>query len=328
MRRQLITLLATLTSLGLTAGLFAAAAFAAPPRAALDKPNSTSANVRRIGLITPSLTSPFFKAIEQGAQAAAQEFGLKLEVRGLAQEYSVEQQIDQVKAMTDAKVDAIVIAPIDSKRLVPELNKASVAGLRIIIVDDPLDPEALRQAGMAPPPFIGVDNQKAAHAAARALIEDVKMPTEAAILEGVRGADNAIKRLAGAKKALGEHPSIRLVTTESANWREDQGYDTAKKIFARHPQVKLVFASNDAMALGVLKFLQDTRRTDVRVGGYDALPEALAQIKAGRLAVTVDQQAERQGYLGVTYALRLLEGKPVPAVELIESRLITADRLR
>jgi ribose transport system substrate-binding protein len=64
------------------------------------------------------------------------------------------------------------------------------------------------------------------------------------------------------------------------------------------------------------------------VVGYDALSEAIAEIKAGRLAATVDQQAAEQGYQGVALALRLIKGEKVPPVTMIETRLITAAGLK
>ena len=78
------------------------------------------------------------------------------------------------------------------------------------------------------------------------------------------------------------------------------------------------------MALGALKFLQESNRAQVKVAAYDALDEAVAEVKAGRLAVTVDQQAAEQGFQGVMLASRLLKGEAVPALMLIDTRLITA----
>jgi ribose transport system substrate-binding protein len=63
------------------------------------------------------------------------------------------------------------------------------------------------------------------------------------------------------------------------------------------------------------------------VAGYDALDEAVAAVKAGQLAVTVDQQAGEQGFQGVSLAVRLLHGETVPDVMLIDTRLVTRKRL-
>jgi ribose transport system substrate-binding protein len=174
-------------------------------------------------------------------------------------------------------------------------------------------------------PFISVDNEKAAYASAKFIADQSKGATQAAILEGIRSADNARQRMEGAKRAFAENKSIKLVASESANWKIDEGYVVTKQIFAKHPEIKLLFAANDMMALGAMKYLQESKRTQVKVAAYDALDEAVAEVKAGRLAVTVDQQAAEQGFQGVALAMRLLKGETVPEQMLIDTRLVTAN---
>lgn len=164
----------------------------------------------------------------------------------------IEQQIQIVDDMIAAKVDAIVIAPGDSQRLVPVLKRALDSGIKVVNLDNRLDPAAVARAGLAPIPFISVDNEQAAYGAAKFLAADIGHPTEAAIIEGIRSADNARQHLAGATRAFAENHAITLVVAESANWKIDEGYAVAKQLFARHPNVKLIFAANDMMGFGVV----------------------------------------------------------------------------
>jgi len=128
----------------------------------------------------------------------------------------------------------------------------------------------------------------------------------------------------GAKRAFSENKNVRLVASESANWQIDESYKVTKKIMEKNPDVQLLFAANDMMALGATKYLQETGKTKVKVAGYDALPEAIAEIKAGHLGATIDQQAAQQGYQGVALALRMIKGEKVDSISLIDTRLITA----
>jgi ribose transport system substrate-binding protein len=180
------------------------------------------------------------------------------------------------------------------------------------------------QGGLPVIPFISVDNEKAAYNSAKFIADGAAPGAQAAILEGIRSADNARQRSTGAKRAFAEHPSIKLVASESANWKIDEAYSVTKQLFADHPEIKLLFAANDMMALGALKYLQESGRPQVKLSAYDALDEAVAEVKAGRLAATVDQQAAEQGYQGVVLAMRLLRNESVPEVMLIDTRLITA----
>ena len=281
-----------------------------------------------IGLVMKTLTNPFFIEMERGARRAEKELNIDLQVKTAAQETSIEQQIQIVEDLINAKVEAIVIAPGDSQRLVPVLKKAADAGIKLVNIDNRLDPGALAQAGLPVVPFISVDNEKAAYASAGLIADGAAPGTQAAILEGIRSADNARQRAAGAKRAFAENPAIKLVAAESANWKIDEGYSVTKQLFVNHPEIKLLFAANDMMALGALKYLQETARSQVKVAAYDALDEAVAEVKAGRLVVTVDQQAAEQGYQGIVLAKRLLNKETVPEVMLIDTRLIRATSLK
>jgi len=291
---------------------------------------STSNQVAKIkvALIMKTLTNPFFVEMEKGARKAQQETDIDLQVMTASQETSIEQQIQLVENQIEAKVDAIVIAPGDSQRLVPVLKKAQDAGITIVNIDNRLLPEAVEASQMKPVPFISVNNERAAYQSAKFLVDTVNQPTEAVIIEGIRSADNANKRLHGAEKAFKENSKIKLVAKETANWKIDEAYAVAQHVFGDHPKIKLVFCANDMMAIGVIKYLQDEHRQDVLVAGFDALEEAKNAIHQGKMLVTIDQQASQQGYQGVMTALQLLRKETVPLEVEIEAKAITAKDLK
>ncbi len=302
-------------------------AVVAPGPASNEKPGEPP-TIRKIALVMKTLTNPFFVEMERGARKAEKELGVELLVKTGSQETAIEQQIQIVEDLIRQKVDAIVIAPGDSMRMVPVLKAAQDAGIKIINIDNRLDQEAMKKQGLSGVPFISVDNEKAAYESARYIAQQVKKPAQAAIIEGIRSADNARQRRAGAERAFQENPLIKVVARETANWKIDEAHEVARKIFKNHPEVELLFCANDMMALGALKFLQESGKTGVKVAAYDALEEAREAVKAGRLAVTVDQQAAEQGYQGVVLAIRAIRGDTVPEVTLIDTRLVTAEGLK
>ena len=282
---------------------------------------------KQIGLVMKTLTNPFFVEMERGARRAEKDLGVILKVKTAAQETSIEQQIQLVEDLIADKVDAIVIAPGDSQRLVVALKKATNAGIAVVNIDNRLDEEAVRQAGMKPVPFVSVDNEAGAYKVGQFLVEGVNQPTEAAILEGIRSADNAKQRAQGAKRAFAKNRQVKVVASETANWKIDEAYAATREMLKKHPNIGLVFAANDMMAIGAIKYLQESGKKQVRVAGYDALDEALAEIRSGHLLATIDQQAGEQGYQGIALANRLAQGGTVPEVTLIDTRLITAKSL-
>ena len=285
----------------------------------------------QIALVMKTRSNPFFAEMETGAVRAEKEMGITLVVKVASNETSIEEQIQIVNDLVAAKVQAIVIAPGDSQSLVPALKKAADAGIKVVNIDNRLDPDALQKAGMPAVPFISVDNDAGAYKAGQFLAKDVTKPTKAAILEGIRSADNARQRMEGAKRALLENPNIKLVASETANWKTDEARKLTETIFSKkgNADIKLLFAANDMMAFGAIEYLKSNPKlTGVKVVGYDALPQAIAEIKAGTMAATVDQQAAEQGYQGIALALRLLKNESVPAVTLIDTRVITAAEVK
>lgn len=295
------------------------------PKAQSEKNSESTVSPMRIALVMKTLTNPFFVKVEHGARQAEKEFGIELMIKAASQETSIEQQIQIVEELIQEKTDAIVIAPGDSSRLVPVLKKAQLAGIRIITIDNQLDSEALKSEGVHPIPFISVDNEMAAYQSAKFVAEQVKNSTKAFILEGIRSAENSRQRTAGAERAFHENAHIRIVAKESANWKIDEGYAVTKRVFATHPDITVIFAANDMMALGASKYLQETENRKVRVAAYDAIDDAKEAVKSGKISVTVDQQAAEQGYQGIAMAVRALRGEPIPESILVDTRLITAN---
>lgn len=296
---------------------------------AVDQPGSTSqANKYTIALVMKTLTNPFFVEMEKGARRAETELGIDLIVKTGAQETSIDQQITIVEELIDQKVDAILIAPADSVQLIPVLKKARDAGIVIINIDNQLDADASAKAGLTGVPFISVNNEQGAYLSAHYISQDVTSPTQAIVLEGIVTAKNAQDRKNGALRAFGENPNIQVVASKTANWKIDEAHDVATELFVAHPDVKLVFCANDMMAFGVIQYLQENGKKDVKVAAYDALAEAMPLLKDGSLQATIDQQAAIQAYTGVQYAIQALQGQQLPPVTLLPVLLVTKENAK
>jgi ribose transport system substrate-binding protein len=282
---------------------------------------------RRIALVMKTLTNPFFVEMEKGARRAEKEFAIELIVKSGAKETSIEQQISIVEELIRDKVDAIVIAPGSSVELIPVLKKAQDAGIPIVNIDNRLDPELSKKAGLVDVPFISVDNVKGAYLSAKFACDRLSKPTKAAILEGIRVAKNAQDRKQGALNAFKESKNVELVASETANWKIDEAAEVTKKIFAKNPDIGLLFCANDMMAIGAMHYLEDSGKKQVLVAAYDALEEAKTAIKNGKLVVTIDQQADVQGYEGVKAALAMIHGKKPPVEKLVDVKIVSKETL-
>jgi ribose transport system substrate-binding protein len=295
-----------------------------PTAASSAKPSATYT----IALVMKTLTNPFFVEMEKGARKAEGELGIQLIVKTAAQETSIQQQIEIVDSLVKAKVNAIVIAPGDSKELIPSLKKAQDAGIKVVNIDNRLDPDLSRQLGLVDVPFISVDNEKGAYLSAKFISDKIKTPTKAAILEGIQEAVNAQDRLHGAKRAFAENSNIKVVDSQTAHWKIDEAHDITARLFTTNPDINAIFCANDMMALGAIQYLNEKNISNVIVAGFDNLAESQQALKDGKLAATIDQQAALQGYSGVNYAVKMLKGEKMPAETFVDVILVTKDTLK
>ncbi len=204
-------------------------------------------------------------------------------------------------------VDAIVIAPADSKALVPALAKARRAGVVVVNIDNRLEAEVLEQFDLKIP-FIGPDNRKGAKMVADYVLGDYPEGSEVAILEGVPTAVNSILRREGFEAAIAEK-NMKLVSMQSAQWEATRAADLTSAIVTRHPNLKVILAANDNMALGAaaaIKLANLDHRIDI--AGFDNISAIHALIKDERVKATADQYGDKFAVFGIEFALRALQG--------------------
>jgi len=291
--------------------------------------NKTSGGAKKkIALVMKTLTNPFFIDMEKGARRAEKELGINLIVKTGAQETSIGQQISIVEELINLKVDAIVIAPGSSTELIPVLKKAQDAKIQIVNVDDKLNTGFCEKIGLKDVPLVSVDNEEAAYQSAKYISNLISSPTEAAILEGIRTAANSENRKNGALRAFKENKNITVTAVETANWKIDEAFKITSRIIKKNPKIGAIFCANDMMALGASEYVHSIGRKDIKIAGFDALEEVKKEIEKGNIMVTVDQQAELQGYTGVKYALRLIKGESVPNKTIIPIRLIDKKKIK
>lgn len=92
----------------------------------------------KIALVMKALSNPFFSAMEQGAKNYAVLNGVELDIFGVERETDVSQQIAILENLITQNYDAIILAPADSKRLLPVCKKARENNIVVINIDNPL----------------------------------------------------------------------------------------------------------------------------------------------------------------------------------------------
>ncbi|MEO6874285.1 MAG: sugar ABC transporter substrate-binding protein [Opitutaceae bacterium] len=291
-------------TLSLALGLGACRKAAAPASAAPAKP--------RIALVMKSLANEFFGTMAEGAKkyAAAHPADFELLVNGIKNETDLGEQVSLVEQMVAMRVDAIVIAPADSKALVPALKRARAAGIVVVNIDNRLDAAALADAGITIP-FVGPDNRAGAAAVGRALAAKLAKGDHVAIIEGIPTADNGRQRRLGFEDAIKE-AGLTLVATQSGEWEMERANTVAASLLEAHPNLKGLLCANDNMALGAVAAVKAVgREGQVLVAGFDHISAINPLIASGAVVATADQHADQLAVFGIEAARELLKTKTV-----------------
>lgn len=274
--------------------------------------NALAANEKTVALVMKALTNPFFSKMELGAKAYANRSKIPLEVFGVERETDVERQISIVENLISRGYGAIVIAPADSKQLVPVCRKAIASGIVVVNIDNPLHKDTLQKYNLTIP-FVGPDNRSGAAQVGTYVRNRLKGRGRVIVIEGIRGVENAELRKTGFIEAITQDSNIEIVASQSANWHTDEALSLAVELLNIHAPVDAVFCANDKMALGVLQALDISGLVGkTLLAGYDNIEAVRSEMQSGRMHATVEQHPELMGQYGVELAVQALEGKKLP----------------
>ena len=293
-RRRVLAVVASLVAV-------AAAPFAATDAAA------QAAKKPKVALVMKSLANEFFLTMETGAKDYQKHNANKFDLitNGIKNETDTAAQINIVEQMINSKVDAIVLAPADSKALVPVVKKAVDAGIIVVNIDNRLDPDVLKSRELNVP-FVGPDNRKGAEMVGEELAKKLKAGDEVGIIEGVSTTTNAQQRTAGFKDAMGK-VGAKVVSIQSGEWEIDKGNAIASAMLNQYPNLKALLCGNDNMAIGAVSAVRAAgKQGKVFVVGYDNIGAIKPMLKDGRVLATADQYAAKQAVFGIDTALKAI----------------------
>ncbi len=284
------------------------------------------ADTLTVAFVPKALNSPFWADMEQGAEGEAAAQGIQLLSLAAERETDVERQYQIIENLIQQRVDAILLSPAGSKELVPAIRKANDAKIPVLILDTRIDQEAAESVDARTFTYIGSDNFEGGAVAGRYLANELGGKGDVAIIEGISGHETADQRRLGFLDGIGAFPGIRVVASQTANWERARAYTVAENLLHAHPDLGGIFAANDEMALGALEAVAAAGRLDqIRIIGFDAMPDAITNIRSGRLLGSVAQFPGEMGRLGVRHAVALVREGTAPPPEIL-TRVEMIDR--
>jgi len=286
-------------------------------------PNAEAGNEKTIALVMKALSNPFFLKMAEGAKQYALEESIDIEVFGLERETEVDRQISICESLIVRGYGAIVIAPADSKKLVPVCKKALEKKIIVINIDNPLHQETMNLLRVSIP-FVGSDNRIGAGMVGNYIKNKLTGQGQILVIEGIRGVENAELRKKGFIEAVTQGSSIKIADFESANWHTDEALSITMELLQEHKTIDAIFCANDKMALGALQAIDIMDRTGkILLAGYDNIESAREEMRNGRMQATIEQHPELMGRYGVELAWKALNGEKIPLYKSTPLDLIT-----
>ena len=260
----------------------------------------------------PSLSFPFFVHMQKQLRAEAQKLGgiSLLETDG---QNSAPKQTGDVEAAITKGVNAIVISPLDVNALAPAVEEAVNAKVPVVTIDRRINkvPGVLAH--------VGADNVKGGEAQGEAIVAAFPDGARVFHLQGQPGAGPAIDRNKGLHTILDQHKDkFKIVFEQTANFARDQALSVTESGLAGLAQPPdVIVCANDDMALGALEAVRARNLKNIKIYGFDALPEALARVKDGSMAGTVEQFPGEQSRIAMDIAVAFVRDNQPPKSKLV-----------
>ncbi len=260
----------------------------------------------QVVLIVKDLTNPFFVDMKKGGAAAAEKWGLQYTCLA-PEKYSVENQIRIMEDLIEKRVDGVVIVPIDGKGIVSGIERANEAGIPVFNCNTRAETDNILG-------FAGIDHVTLGEALGQFAVDHTGGKGKVVILEGTTGASTARDRLEGMHNVLDEHPQIQILASTTAKYNRQMAMQVMEDLLIRFPDIDVVLAANDSMALGAKEAIKDARR-EIAVAGIDAIPEAVDAVVSGDLGATIDSNGYGQAYTAVDLLCEYLVTGAKPPME-------------
>ncbi|MBM1631520.1 ABC transporter substrate-binding protein [Sulfitobacter mediterraneus] len=239
---------------------------------------------------------------------------------------SAAKQVADVDSMIAQGVDAIFLPPREEQPLLPAVLRAKGAGIPVFLVDRSVDPNVAK-AGVDYVTFMGSDFIEQGRRAAEWLIANSDGTEVIVELEGTTGSSPANDRKKGFDDAVAGQPGMKIVASQSGDFARDKGRQVMETLLQSHPDVTVVYAHNDEMAIGAIQALEAAGRKpgeDVTLVSIDGTRDALQAIIDGKLGVSVES-APFFGPVACDTMKAYAAGEDVPTWVKVEDRVFTKD---
>ena len=257
----------------------------------------------RVAIVAKSTRTEFWLSVFAGAQAAAAEYNVELDISGPETEEDYETQNRMVAEAVDAGAEALVFSAIDYENNAAAIDAAAAAGVRIVAIDSNVDSAAVQT-------YIGTDNYAAGQMAAQAALDAVDGELTVGIVNYDISSANGQERERGARDLFEESGRAQVAARINTLAEAGRAQADTEELLRAHPDINVLLAFNEPTSVGAAAAVaaQDLSDT-VFLVGFDSNPATVEGLQNGSVDALIVQNPYAMGYLGVESAYRLLSGQ-------------------
>lgn len=257
-----------------------------------------------IGFVPGIASDPFFKAMQVGAEEAAEELGITLVWQGAPDEYSPQSQIPFVETMLTQQVDGLALVPTDPDALQPSVTKAEGLDIPVVTVDTTVTDQTYLTS------HVTGDNVDGGRQAAKTLAEQIGEKGQVFLMSGSPTATTNQLREKGFTEELENYPEIELVGKEYANSQPATATSAVNNILLKYPDLKGIFAVDGTSGTGTVAALRNANKSgEVKLIGYDAYQNQVADLEEGVVSALVAQKPGDEASLALEYLVATIRGE-------------------
>jgi ribose transport system substrate-binding protein len=277
---------------------------------------------RRIVVIPKATTHIFWQSVRAGAEQAGKEAGVTVFWMGPERESDREKQIQIVEDFIALRVSGIVLAPNDSRALVPSVEKIFAKNIPCAIIDSGIETDKYVC-------FAATDNYKGGVIAARRMGEILGGKGKIIVVKYIPGSASTTNRENGFMDTIKkEFPGIEIVDAQYGKDTRETALQATEDMLTRHAQLDGLYACNASTSAGALRALEGQGRAGkIKMVGFDADDMLVDGLKSGIIDSLVVQNPYKMGYEGVKAVVAKLDGKEVPRHIDTGVELVTLQRL-
>lgn len=219
--------------------------------------------------------------------------------------YSAEESAEkQVQIMTDCinqGYNAIILQCSDGTALAPSVRQAEEAGIPVITLNLDCASDTVHSA------LVMAVDYDAGRMAADKMAEQMGGKGDIAIIQGVPGLARTDNLEQGFRDTIAKYPGIKIVDAQTASFQKDTAMTVMNSFLQSYPDLKGVFAINDAMAEGAALAAESAnKKGQICIWGADGEKDALAMIESGAMSGTIYTNSWDEGSTAAKIALLMI----------------------